>query len=93
MFRRNVLQKSGITVTEIVPEERVQLRLFGEKQDSKQLALNRAIDALNQKSGRNILRQAVQGSDNNTWKLRCDNLSPSYTTRINEVLEINVGFK
>ena len=86
-------KKCGITVTEIVPEERVQLTLFGEKQDSKQLALNHAIDALNQKLGRNILRQAVQGSDNNTWKLRCDNLSPSYTTRINEVLEINVGFK
>lgn len=86
-------KKCGITVTEIVPEERVQLTLFGEKQDSRQLALNHAIDVLNQKLGRNVLRQAVQGSDNNTWKLRCENLSPAYTTRINEVLEINVGFK
>ncbi len=86
-------KKCGITVTEIVPEERVQLTLFGEKQDSRQVALNHAIDALNQKLGRNVLRQAIQGSDNNTWKLRCENLSPAYTTRMSDVLEINVGFK
>ncbi|MGN6647843.1 MAG: Y-family DNA polymerase [Cytophaga sp.] len=94
IFSENIYyKKCGITVTEIVPQERVQLSLFGMKQNSKQLALNHAIDILNQKLGKNILRQAVQGSDNNTWKLRCDNLSPAYTTRINEVLEINVGFK
>lgn len=86
-------KKCGITVTEIVPEERVQLTLFESKQNSKQQALNNAIDALNKKLGRNMLRQAIQGSDNNTWKLRCDNLSPNYTTRINEVLVVDVGNK
>lgn len=86
-------KKCGITVTEIVSEEKVQLTLFEPKQDPKQQLLNNAIDALNQKLGKNMLRQAIQGSDNNTWKLRCDNLSPNYTTKISEVLVVNVGEK
>jgi DNA polymerase V len=60
-------KKCGITVTDIVPEEKVQLNLFEVKQNSKQHALEHAIDQLNQKLGKNMLRQAIQGSDNNTW--------------------------
>lgn len=86
-------KKCGITVVDIVPEEKIQLNLFEAKQDSKKQLLENTIDQLNQKLGRNMLRKAVQGSDNNTWKLRCDNLSPNYTTRIGEVLVVNVGFK
>jgi len=84
-------KKCGITVTEIVPEEKVQLGLFEPKQDSKKKLLETTIDQLNQKLGRNMLRQAIQGSDNNTWKLRCENLSPNYTTRLEEVLVIDVS--
>ncbi len=84
-------KKCGITVTDIVPEEKVQLNLFEAKQDTKLQALENTIDILNKKLGKNILRHAIQGSDNNTWKLRCDNLSPNYTTRLGEVLVINVS--
>jgi DNA polymerase V len=91
LFKEGIYyKKCGITVINIVPEEKIQMTLFEPKQDSKVQALNHAIDALNQKLGRNVLRHAVQGSDNNTWKLRCDNLSPNYTTRINEVLLIDL---
>lgn len=86
-------KKCGITVVEIVPEEKIQLCLFEPKQSSKKKLLETTIDQLNQKLGRNILRQAIQGSDNNTWKLRCENRSPNYTTRLGEVLVVNVGFK
>lgn len=85
-------KKCGVTVMEIVPEERVQLNMFEVKDDSKLKALANTMDALNQKLGKNMLRHAVQGDNNNTWKLRCDNLSPSYTTKMSEVLEINVGY-
>ena len=86
-------KKCGITVVEIVPEEKVQLSLFAPKHNSKKQLLETTIDQLNQKLGKNMLRQAIQGSDNNTWKLRCENLSPNYTTRLGEVLVVNVGFK
>ena len=86
-------KKCGITVVDIVPEEKVQLSLFAPKKNSKQQLLETTIDQLNQKLGKNMLRQAIQGSDNNTWKLRCENLSPNYTTRLSEVLVVNVGFK
>ena len=86
-------KKCGVTVMEIVPEERVQLNMFEAKSDSKQKVLASTIDALNQKMGKNMLRHAVQGSDNNTWKLRCDNMSPNYTTKVTEVLVVNVGYK
>ena len=86
-------KKCGITVTDIVSEEKIQLKLFEVKQNPKLQVLENAIDMLNQKLGKNMLRHAVQGSDNNTWKLRCDNRSPNYTTKIDEVLAINVGEK
>jgi DNA polymerase V len=86
-------KKCGITVTDIVPEEKVQLNLFVAKQDSKLQKLENTIDILNQKLGKNMLRHAIQGFDNNTWKLRCDNLSPNYTTKLNEVLVVNLEKK
>lgn len=86
-------KKCGVTVMEIVPEDTVQLNMFEATSDSKQKALARTIDALNQKLGKNMLRHAVQGFDNNTWKLRCENRSPNYTTSISEVLVVNVGYK
>lgn len=86
-------KKCGITVTEIVPEEKIQLNLFEPKKNSKQNALENTIDKLNQKLGKNILRHAIQGFDNNTWKLRCEKKSPNYTTKLGEVLVVNVGFK
>ncbi len=86
-------KKCGITVTEIIPEEKVQLNLFEPKPDSKQILLNNTIDTLNHKLGKNIIRKAIQGSDNNTWKLRCENMSPNYTTNVSEVLVVDVGEK
>jgi len=94
LFEEDVYyKKCGITVTEIVPEEKIQLSLFEPKQDSKRNALETTIDKLNQKLGKNMLRQAIQGSDNNTWKLRCENMSPNYTTRLEEVLVVNLSSK
>lgn len=84
-------KKCGITVIEIVPEEKIQLSLFAPKGNSKKQLLENTIDKLNQKLGKNILRHAVQGSDNNTWKLRCENMSPNYTTRLGEILVVDVG--
>jgi DNA polymerase V len=86
-------KKCGITVTDIVPEEKIQLNLFAGKQDAKLHALENTIDILNKKMGKNMLRHAIQGSDNNTWKLRCENMSPNYTTKLNEVLVVNLEKK
>ncbi len=94
LFKDGVyFKKCGVTVSDIVPEEKIQLNLFELKKDDRLHALEDTIDKLNQKLGKNILRQAIQGSDKNTWKLRCENLSPNYTTRLAEVLVVDVGNK
>jgi DNA polymerase V len=78
---------------DIVPEESVQLNMFESIQNKKWNTLEETIDKLNSKMGRHTLRHAIQGFDNKTWKLRCDNKSQNYTTKLSEVLVVNVGYK
>jgi DNA polymerase V len=94
LFKKDVYyKKCGVTVIDIVPEEKIQLNLFEPQKNARLHALEDTIDKLNQKLGKNILRKAIQGNDNNTWKLRCENMSPNYTTRIGEILVVHVGNK
>ncbi|ABG60315.1 Y-family DNA polymerase [Cytophaga hutchinsonii] len=94
LFKKDVYyKKCGVTVIDIVPEEKIQLNLFEPQKNARLHALEDTIDKLNQKLGKNVLRQAIQGNDNNTWKLRCENMSPNYTTRIGEILVVHVGNK
>lgn len=89
----NSYKKCGVVVMDIVPEESVQLNMFESIQNKKWNTLEETIDKLNSKMGRHTLRHAIQGFDNKTWKLRCDNKSQNYTTKLSEVLVVNVGYK
>lgn len=82
-------KKCGIFINEITPANDVQLNLFVEDDSEKKNKLNKAVDALNGKFGRGTLKYAVQGYKNE-WKLRQENLSLSYTTRLSDVPNINL---
>ena len=49
--------------------------------------MNSVVDTINRKMGRNKVKLAVQGSGR-MWKLKQEKLSPCYTTRFEDMLEV-----
>ncbi len=82
-------KKAGVIVSELVPECAVQRGLFDDCDHEREARMMQALDAVNARFGRDRLRFAVQGFARE-WKLRQMNLSPCYTTRIEEVLRIKI---
>lgn len=84
-----IYKKAGVIVHEISPENQMQLNIFDTVDRSKRKSLMKAYDTINNKMGRDTVRLTVQGYDRK-WKMRQEQLSPCYTTRITELLEVNV---
>jgi len=82
-------KKAGVIVGDIVPENSKQLSLFSNKDSFKVKSIMCAVDHINQKMGRNKIRLAVQGFDRK-WRLKQEKLSPCYTTRFSDVLQVKV---
>lgn len=82
-------KKAGVIVSEIVPENQVQQNLFDEVDRARHQKLMAAVDLLNSKMGRDVVRISSQGTDKKEWKLRQEKLSPAYTTRWNDILEVD----
>jgi len=82
-------KKAGIIVSEIIPENTVQQNLFDHTDRNKQAVIMQALDKINSKFGRDKVRIAAQGFDRK-WKLRQEQLSPCYTTRLSDILTIGV---
>jgi len=90
LYRKGYLyKKSGIVVSEIIPEEGQQSALWDDTNREKNKQLIKVIDHINRKAGLDKIRFAVQGADE-TWKMRQENLSPHYTTRWSDVLVVNM---
>ena len=79
-------KKAGVIVGGIAPEHAKQFNLF-EDEPVKHREIMRTIDQLNSKYGTQKLKLASQTLDK-TWKMRQEHLSPNYTTKWNEILEI-----
>ncbi|SFH16523.1 Y-family DNA polymerase [Pontibacter chinhatensis] len=77
-------KKSGVIVTEIVPERQVQLNLLDTVDREKHGRLMEAVDGLTDRFGRGKVWVAAQGVDN-SWQLKSEFKSPSYTTRLSEI--------
>ena len=82
-----VYKKAGVIVGEIVPEEQVQLHLFDKVDRDKRKALNQAVDNINNCIGRDKVKLATQGYGRK-WRLKQEKLSPCYSTRLEEALEV-----
>ena len=79
-------KKAGVIVTELIDEDKKQLQLF-EEENPKHLAIMKAMDFLNAKIGDRKVKLGTQNL-NLTWNMKQNHLSPRFTTRFNEILEI-----
>jgi len=80
-------KKSGVVISDIVPENQVQLSLFNNpKNHIIRKKLFDKIDFINRTMGRNKVRILAQGIPE---KLKQENLSPCYTTRWEDLLRVS----
>ena len=85
-----VYKKAGVIVGSITQENQVQLNLFDQiKNREKYTKISKVIDRINNSMGRDKLRIATQGFDRK-WKMKQEQLSQCYTTRIDEILTVKV---
>ena len=85
-----VYKKAGVIVGNITQENQVQLNLFDQiKNREKYTKISKVIDRINSSMGRDKLRIATQGFDRK-WKMKQEQLSQCYTTRIDEILTVKV---
>ena len=76
-------------LSELVPAEGVQIDLFSQSQGSlKSDKLNATMDKINQKMGKASIKLTSEGI-NKPWKMKQDNKSPSYTTRWEDISNID----
>jgi len=85
-----IYKKAGVIVGNITQENKVQLNLFDQiKNREKYTKISKVIDKINNSMGRDKLRIATQGFDRK-WKMKQEQLSQCYTTRIDEILTVKV---
>ena len=82
-------KKAGVIVGKTVCESQVQLSLFDNLDRKKRKDINFVVDIINRKMGPNKIKLAVQGG-NKAWTFRQANLSPCYTTRFSDILQVRV---
>lgn len=82
-------KKAGVIVSNIVPDSSRQMSLFSEQDPFKTKNIMQAMDHINQTMGRNKVRLAVQGFDRK-WRLKQEKLSPCYTTRFSDMLNVKL---
>jgi DNA polymerase V len=87
IFRKGYLyKKAGVIVTDFVPETEIQQELFAEQTSPKMKKLMESVDKLNREN-KTAVKIATQGTGRE-WKLRQEKLSPGYSTRWKEIMEI-----
>jgi DNA polymerase V len=79
--------KAGVMMLDIVPQNEVQLGLFDKRDRAKDRRLMNALDRSNIAFGKDMVRYGTQ-SYGTKWKLRAQKLSPCYTTRIKDIMEV-----
>ena len=82
-------KKVGVIISEFVPENNVQQNLFKEETSAKHHQIMEAMDKMNLKLGKDKIRIASQGFKKE-WSLRQEKLSPCYTTRLSDIINIFV---
>jgi len=84
-------KKAGVIVTEIMPESNVQLNLLDATDHLKHHNLMTAIDEITRKLGNDAVKVARQGTKGEKdWHLKKEYQSPCYTTRLKDILTINI---
>lgn len=81
-------KKAGVIITEIVPEDKKPLDLFGQKDSDKSTDLMSAVDKINHDFGSHTVRFAIEKGDTK-WLMHRKLLSRNYTTDTDDLIEIN----
>jgi DNA polymerase V len=76
--------KTGVMVMDLVPAREIQLGLFDKVQRNKEQEAMKALDEVNERYGKDVVRTATQ-EFNKKWKLRQQHLSQGFTTRFDEL--------
>ncbi len=84
-----IYKKAGVIVGRTVPQGQTQLSLFDSLDRGKRKNINIAVDKVNSLMGKNKIHLAVEGNGR-MWKLKQERLSPCYTTRFAEILEVRM---
>ena len=85
IFKPNFLyKKAGVMLMDICSEDAVQGSLFDKIDRKKHQRLMTAMDALNDRYGRNTVKYACMG-DGKEWNIKQQRLSKYYTTRISDL--------
>jgi DNA polymerase V len=79
-------KKAGVIVSGITPASQPQINCF-ENENPKHTKLMEVMDKLNRGYGQDKIKIACQALDR-TWKMKQESLSPRYTTRLDEVINI-----
>ena len=80
-------RKAGIILSGLVPNEQLTKLMFDDERFQKQHKLMKAIDAINQKFGKDTVRFASVKTEGR-WKMKQTRKSQSYTTNWNELLTV-----
>jgi DNA polymerase V len=81
-------KKAGVLIMDFIPENQIQLNLF-QNSNPKHEGLMKVIDKLNNRFGQQKVRLSIQ-DQKRVWKMKQEKLSPLYTTRIEDVITIQV---
>jgi DNA polymerase V len=73
-------KKVGITLLNLSDKSHTQRNLFLSQDSTSKEQVIRVIDQINRKQGKRTVFFAAQGT-NREWQMRCDNISPCYTTK------------
>lgn len=79
--------KCGVTVLDLVPQHTIQLGLFDTRNRERDQSIMKAVDQTNMAFGKDTVRPASSGFGR-YWKLRSRHVSPCYTTRISEIMQV-----
>ena len=79
--------KAGIILLDLTPAQELTPSFLPSRDPIRSAKLMRVIDAINQRHGRHTLRPGIVAPKPG-WGMRRANLSPSYTTRLDELLEV-----
>lgn len=81
-------KKAGVMVTEFVPDNERMTSLFGEDVHEKHKPIMAVIDNMNKRLGSDKIKLASMDIQK-TWKMNQKNLSPRYSTDLNQIISVN----
>jgi DNA polymerase V len=86
IYRENLAyKKTDVILGGLIPAEARTARLY-ENQNPKHEKLNKVIDEINKKFGKGTVHLAI--AHTGKWQMKRERMSPRYTTRIDEVMNI-----